>query len=308
MVKNRNLLIGACLFIATALVVFSACESDSDADNPYDDVNYGNGNGNGQNLDPTSFAGIHEQILLPKCANPGCHDGTFEPDYRTVQSSYSTLVYQTVSKRTVDSVNYFDFRVIPFDAPNSFLMERLTTPTYDYMPSNAVRLSQQEITNIETWIGNGAKDIHGNSPSIPALPNEQPVVNFFVPFYGALQIDTSRIDGLFQNPFTVTDTITMDLYFALSDDSTQIHNLINNQVKISDDINDFSNAMVYTPVSLYYGGILWTASVNTSAFTVGKQYYIRYYTNDGDHVDDLEYPNDDTPTFIKSNFSFLVVN
>ena len=32
----------------------------------------------------------------PTCANSGCHDGTFEPDFRTVGSSWNTLVNHPV--------------------------------------------------------------------------------------------------------------------------------------------------------------------------------------------------------------------
>jgi hypothetical protein len=83
---------------------------------------------------------------------PGCHDGTFEPDFRTVQSSFSTLIYMGVNKKTLDSVNFFNYRVIPNNEATSFLIERLTTSTSDYMPSNGVRLGSADMGNIRKWI------------------------------------------------------------------------------------------------------------------------------------------------------------
>src|SRR5204862_5960812 len=117
--------------------------------------------------DPYSITGLHKNIFSVRCNVPGCHDGTFEPDFRTIQSTYSTLVYQHVNKVTVNGVDSFYYRVLPFDTTRSFIHERLTTPTSDYMPSNGNRLSQTQIQQINTWIMNGARDINGNIPNAP---------------------------------------------------------------------------------------------------------------------------------------------
>ena len=37
-----------------------------------------------------NFAWLHQQAFAPTCANSGCHDGTFEPDFRTVGASWNT--------------------------------------------------------------------------------------------------------------------------------------------------------------------------------------------------------------------------
>lgn len=47
-----------------------------------------------------TIQGLHAGLFKPTCANSGCHDGNFEPDFRTVESSYYSLVQQPVIKRT----------------------------------------------------------------------------------------------------------------------------------------------------------------------------------------------------------------
>ncbi len=122
-----------------------SCEKDNSPVNPYDAINRDTTSVTINEPDPNSIVGLHRNIFFPKCANPGCHDGTFEPDFRTIASTYSTLVYQQVNKVTLDSITFYFNRAIPNNTSSSFIIERLTTPTNDYMPSNSVRLSQQEI-------------------------------------------------------------------------------------------------------------------------------------------------------------------
>ena len=82
------------------------------------------------NPEPNSFAGIYQNILKPTCANVGCHDGTFEPDYRTMGSAYNTLVYQVPIK---NDGNY-TFRVEPFKPQSSVIMARLRNQLTPAMP------------------------------------------------------------------------------------------------------------------------------------------------------------------------------
>ena len=116
------------------------------------------------NPEPNSIAGIYQNVLKPTCANSGCHDGTFEPDYRTLNSAYNTLVYQTPIK---NDGNY-SFRVEPYNAQGSILMARLRNMVTPSMPiqiepdSDWPQKKDQYINNIQTWINNGAPDIMGN--------------------------------------------------------------------------------------------------------------------------------------------------
>ena len=79
-----------------------------DTVNPYDDpsLNPPNNTDSVYFDDPTSFAALQNNIFSPYCAdNPGWHDGTFEPDFRTIESSYSTLVYQPVIKENPNNTS-----------------------------------------------------------------------------------------------------------------------------------------------------------------------------------------------------------
>jgi hypothetical protein len=114
--------------------------------------------------DPNTIAGIYHNILKPTCANVGCHDGTFEPDYRTLESSYNTLVYQVPIK---NDGNY-TFRVEPYKPQSSAILARLNSLLLPAMPvqiepdSDWPQKKDEYINNIRTWIMNGAPDIMGN--------------------------------------------------------------------------------------------------------------------------------------------------
>ena len=82
---------------------------------------------------------------MPHCANSGCHDGSFEPDFRTIESSYNTLVYQPVIKNNPDG-NY-QFRVKAGNIDESVLYARLLSnsdgsatfdPNSQVMPLTAI--------------------------------------------------------------------------------------------------------------------------------------------------------------------------
>ena len=140
------------------------------SDNPFDNNNNSNNNNVGGVVDSSSIVGIHKYILTTRCALSGCHDGTFEPDYRTVQSSYSTLVYHPIVKN--NATEDFSYRVVPFDTAASVLYERITNccfvNTNDRMPQDGTTnnlLPQENIDAIAKWIMNGAKDIFDNTPS-----------------------------------------------------------------------------------------------------------------------------------------------
>lgn len=155
-------------FIPLILLTLTGCFEEPV--NPYDDVdNTPEGNKEQEELDPTSIAGLHANIFHPTCANSGCHDGTFEPDFRTVESTYNTLVNHPVIKN--DPQNSFSFRVVPGNVAASQLVARLT---YDIDGNSGVMPlviepdsdweSKKEayIQQVKDWIANGAKDVFGN--------------------------------------------------------------------------------------------------------------------------------------------------
>jgi len=287
---------------AGILFIYS-CEKTPD--NPYEGVNYDTDTTTEATADPNTIVGLHRNIFFPRCAKSGCHDGTFEPDYRTVMSTYSTLVYQPVIKTTVDSLHFFKLRVIPFNADSSLLYERITTNTSDYMPSNGNRLSASDIDHIRTWINNGAKDENGNVPVAPNLP---PLITGIIavdqnPPYP--RVDSVRLGGLPYNPFIIHPNQNIYIVFVAEDDSTAVPAFTQTQLKLSYDENDFSNS---TTVNAIYNGIagLWLVPISANNYTPNVNVYFRYYVNDGDHAQPTEFPRDDYPFYYKSYCSFIV--
>ena len=110
------------LFLLFAIV---GCKKDEAVENPYDlpQNKAPESEEDTYSPDPNSIAGLHKNIFQPTCANSGCHDGTFEPDFRTIQSTYNTLVLQPVIKNNPQGT--FDYRVVPGDPDAGVLITRL---------------------------------------------------------------------------------------------------------------------------------------------------------------------------------------
>ncbi len=148
------------------LLLFTiACEKPEPYVNPFDNIENPDENTNTETeLEPTSLEGLHAAVFKPTCANSGCHDGTFEPDFRTIQSTYNTLVNHPIIKN--DPQGSFEYRVIPNNVAESQLIARLT---YDIDGNSGVMplalepdndwetTSDTHIENIRKWIQNGAK-------------------------------------------------------------------------------------------------------------------------------------------------------
>lgn len=150
--------------------LFLSCQKE-EYENPYDDIDTelpGMTEEN-INLEPTSMAGLQANIFGKTCANSGCHDGNFEPDFRTIESSYNTLVNAPIIKN--DPQGSFQLRVVKGNIDASQLVARIT---YDIdgnsgiMPLAVDPSSDWEtnketyIQNIKDWIAAGAKDVFGN--------------------------------------------------------------------------------------------------------------------------------------------------
>ena len=116
-----------------------------------------------------SFYRVYVKILSVKCGVAACHDGSFEPDFRTLQSAYYTTVFQPVTKNNATAS--YQYRVSPFDAENSVLHQRVTNCCYvndnDRMPLKGNTLTPYEVQMIDDWISDGAKDICGAIHSPP---------------------------------------------------------------------------------------------------------------------------------------------
>ena len=303
--KKSTLVTFLVISILPGIIFINGCQKDPPVPtNPYSSVDYSTHTTPPSSVDSTSITGLHKNIFSVKCATLGCHDGHFEPDYRTVQSTYSTLIYQPVNKVTVNHHDTFTYRVIPYDTAKSFLHERLTTTTSDYMPSNGTnggRLKEYEIQNINKWIMNGCPDVLGNLPAFPDLP---PTITGFIATNSVYQrLDTNRVGGVYTNPFIVHADSVVLLFAIVADDSTPVQNLPFNQFKFSYNKDDFSSA---TSMNATYILGYWFVMFNTNQFTAGSTVYFRYYVNDGHHSTNTELPMDSSPIYYKTYAAFYI--
>lgn len=165
MLKQLTLLVSSLL----VSFIFSTCsEKSEDFDNPFNDPNLQpptDTTSNTITLSPTSLAGLHQNIFIPTCANSGCHDGTFEPDFRTIESTYNTTVNHPALK-TDPNLNISQ-RIVPNQPEQSMLYYRLL----NFLPNSSGKMpleandsdwpdkKEEHIQNIRTWIENGAENI-----------------------------------------------------------------------------------------------------------------------------------------------------
>jgi hypothetical protein len=109
------------------------------------------------------------------------------------------------------------------------------------------------------------------------------------------------------NPFILPTNQSVAFIFFVEDDSTSIANMQVNQLQISNDPNDFTNPLTFTATYLNIGNnplhIFW---INTANLPQGSQQYMRYYINDGDQPQNVEFPRDDLPEAYKTFWSFIV--
>ena len=152
------------LYLLGVSLLAAACTQE--ADNPFEPTREEEQTENPDGtLNPVSLAGLHRNIFRKTCANSGCHDGTFEPDFRTISSTYNTLVYHPIIKN--DPQEAFEFRVVPGNVNQSLLIARLTydidgnsgmMPLITEPDSDWPEKREEYIDNIKTWISNGAKE------------------------------------------------------------------------------------------------------------------------------------------------------
>lgn len=306
------------LFTLLTIVVIG-CKKEDDTPlpaNPFDNITYGTLPVE-ETPAPNSLVGIHTNILHPKCAVPGCHDGVFEPDFRTPQSSFATLVFHPIVKNNIAET--FSTRVIPYNATQSVLYERITNCCFvnqdDRMPQDNIgtALPDTDIDAIKNWIDGGAKDMFGVVAGYPNLP---PTIS---PFFGAIDAATfqisytdedNRVDSIGYNSFYLPQNTDVLFVFIAEDDSTDFAQLQVNQMKISLDPDDFSGATTYTATYLHIDppdeNDFFTVSLNTSALPQNQTVYVRYYVNDGEQTNDTNFPTDNLIIQYKTAWSFIV--
>ena len=299
-------------FLFFALImsfVMMNCTEDDFPINPYDGIDYGDTTLVVDTVSSTSFVKLHRDVLGPSCNVMGCHNGSFEPDFRTVQSSYNTLVYHTIIKNNL--AEDFTYRVVPGDTGLSVLHERLTNccfvNTNDRMPQDNIgnALPVSDLDAVAAWILEGAKDITG---AIPNEPNNLPNVQYFLVMNATYDSTYSenRIDGLFYNPFLMPNNEQVNFIFRVKDDQTLAKDMLLNQLSISEYSDDFSNAIMASAITFEQTNKVWLLSFDTAILQSGKTYFMRYTINDGDNPTNITYPNNQTSFVYKNIWSFTV--
>ena len=207
------------LFIALHLAFFGCTKRSEREPNPFPSGGKNNNPGDtAAAADPNSFKGIYARILKPTCANSGCHDGTFEPDFRTLEGSFNTLLFRPPIKN--DSSGTFAARVVPGNPDLSMLWYRMTVDlggNSGIMPlvvdpgSDWPARKGEYLQNIRNWIAAGAPDAHGK---MPATADQPPQVLGFTAVNGSTEYPRS---GRYE-PVQIPYGQAAELWICLADD------------------------------------------------------------------------------------------
>lgn len=290
--------------------------------NPYDHQNpggYDKVNDKDQELDPLNIQALHRDIFAPTCANSGCHDGTFEPDFRTVESSYLTLVNQPIIKN--DELKPLTARVIPGNAEASMLLRRMELDlngNSGIMPlsvdpeSDWLDRKEEYIKRIRQWIDEGAKDQNGNPPEELNFPPQLQGMSAFI--NGNLLTRNG-----FYNPINVPASAqSLDLWFSISDDRTTLENLRDARVNFSSLINQFDstkeqpltlNTNYQSAVGFYRKEVEHQFHVRINPAAMGPEgsvFWVRVYLSD-DEGNDYEIPNENALFESRKYFAIRLV-
>ena len=299
-------------FSILGVVFITSCKKDAEAPkNPFDDVSIKapEPSPSEYNPKPTSFEYLYQNVFKPTCANSGCHDGSFEPDFRSIGSSYNSLVYAPVIITPTN--NPYTYRVMPGNSGASLLKHRLTqypgsgpgTLGQGRMPWNDtnwryVSANAANIQNIISWIDAGAKDVFGN---LPTLGNKNPNTLGFQICNAGNNSEIARIKYLSLSK----NNGPIDLWFYVVDDNTPVQNMVSSEVKFSTKRFDFSNAITQ-PLSYIGNGNSYQdmtlsgnvqynyklASFNLNSVLTDTGYvFVRTYIKDTDHTSPSETPN-----------------
>ena len=308
------------LMLGTVVVVVFSCKKEEEEVpiNPYDAVDYSVDTTSYDTLGKHTIEGIHKDIFQPKCGTPGCHDGSFEPNFTSVMSSYSSLVYHEVVKNNVEKS--FTYRVVPGDPEMSVLYERITNccfaNTNDRMPQDniGVPLPDEDVARIKAWIDEGAKDINGQTP---AEPDKEPTYQFayciidsgFPGYFSTpvLSETTNRVGGIAYESMLVDTNMGVVVVPDLSDDKTPLDSLKDGRVVLSYSKDDFSSPILTSTAVWLPGANFWYCTFNTAGIPDGSVVYMRYYVNDGQHAVDSEVPYNGSQDWLKLFWSFKVV-
>lgn len=294
-------------------LLYGGCKPEPDP-NPYDGVgDPPDVPEDSLNLDPWDFAALQRDVFAPTCANSGCHDGTFEPDFRTIESSYNTLVNHPIIKNN-PSASY-QYRVVPGNVDQSMLWLRLNqdidgisgimplVETEEWTANKATHLS-----NIRTWIENGAPDMVGD----PA-----PSGNFQPGFLGLYAEADNVPCDISARILVPQGAQTVKVWVALEDKETAISQLTYNKVRMATN-GMFSFDTVMTEFDLNYSvnGITQPGffgepvqfqhwfEFTANTWPEEPNHYFRVFVKDPLQPENTEIPQDGSALHIKQYFSW----
>jgi len=290
---NLKYMVLACLGLVMAI---ASCKKDPKVPNEYEDwKNPDSGNtGGGPDLDINSIQGIHFHIFKPTCSNSGCHDGTFEPDFRTVESSYNSLVNIPVVKADSSVPGQFMLRVEPGNAGNSMILRRCRVDLggnsgimpLSVDPGNDWDTKKEEyLVRIEKWINDGAKDQFGNAVPPKDL---KPQMAGMVVKAGATTFTRSSN----YNPVEVpVGTGNVTVYFSYLDDKTAQNQFTSTTADTSQNPDLFTTGsqvnMTKLGSALNMPGLFgidrdywYSINLNVSSFQAGQVIWFRTTVSD----------------------------
>jgi hypothetical protein len=307
------------IFIAFLLIM--GCKQESY--NPYSDVQEPETEETTTQFPVGSFPYLYQQVFKPTCANSGCHDGSFEPDFRTLNSAYNTLVNHPVIAN--DLSNSFSYRVVPYDTSSSLLHERLMRflpNSSGVMPlavennSDWPQKKSEYIAAIKSWIMAGAPDVSGN-PAPPANTNLLPMnygMMVFPPGNTTTQFQrgTPGFSGI--GPYVIFGGVA-DVYIYPYDDNAGLFNYQTLAWDLSTSATDFqslANGVFEPTLAVYgvdFGGAMATFTkrslIDFSPFS-GQTVYMRLRLNDGVQGADSFIPNSGSAPFWHAIYSFQI--
>jgi hypothetical protein len=321
------------LLLVVSIIMFFACKKTEKiiernynglpTSNPYDEIEYDDSLIQSITLDSFSIAGLHSYIFKVKCAEPACHDGSFAPDFRSIQSTYNTLVYQEVTKKLAP----WEYRVVPGDTAASWFWQRINheliisdgDTSQGRMPLYSPKLSNSELNNIKKWILEGASDLFGHAPSLPDL---QPSFFGLYAESNGIRLDTNRMDNVSFLPFVVPQNTNVNIWFGLFDtdengDFLGAGDFSYNKIKFATRPTFISSSQEQSLIldsspswfpSLYGINLPYYhhITVNTSNYNIGDIIYMQLYINDNQHTGNIEIPGLGSQTYFLTYFSFTV--
>ena len=308
------------LYIVLFLIIAAASCKKNETENPFDCINRAdNSNPDFGAINEDNFAFLHESVFKPTCANSGCHDGTFEPEFRSISSAYNSLVNHPVISN--DETNSYSKRVTPGNYNESFLYARLTEfipNTSGIMPlevdqnSDWNTLSSTYISLIQSWITAGAPDMYGNLPG-QGDANLPPSIDGLVilPENNTTSPYARDPDEIGLTPILV-DAAIIDVWVLVTDDQLASLDVPVTELKSAATISALTTAtsVAYSNSStlnaLDFSGNNTTfyhkTSLDLSGYSSGDVIYLRNILNDGEQDLDVEIPSENSSTVITSIF------